>query len=252
MSNMTDLSAQVVVVTGAAGDLGWAIAQACLDAGARVALVDQDQPALLGRGDAGDTRLLRLQCDVADPEQTRIVIDTVLAHWGRLDVLVNNAAVVTPTARLGDLSPEHWHQAMAVNLTGAWLMSKWALTPMRRARSGLVLNIASQLGSVAAPGRGAYSASKAGMIAMARGLAVDYAEDGIRALSLSPGAVLTSRVLGRYGNAEAASLALAHRYPMGRLGQVQDVAQTALFLMSKSASFMTGTDVRVDGGYTAI
>lgn len=252
MSCMTDISTQVVVITGGAGDLGWAISQACLDAGARVTLVDQDQSALLRRGDVKDPRLLRLQCDISNSEQTRTVIDTVVEHWGRLDVLVNNAAVVTPTAKLGELSLEHWHQAMAVNLTGAWLMSKWALIPMRRARSGLVLNIASQLGSVAAPGRGAYSASKAGLIAMARALAVDYAEEGIRALSLSPGAVLTSRVLGRYGSAKAASDALAHRYPIKRLGAVQEVAQTALFLMSRSASFMTGTDVRVDGGYTAI
>jgi len=115
-----------------------------------------------------------------------------------------------------------------------------------------VLNIASQLGSVAAPGRGAYGTSKAGLIALARAIAVDHADEGIRSLSLSPGAVLTSRVLRRYGDAETARLELASRYPVGRLGEVEEIAQMALFLMSKSASFMTGVDVRVDGGYTAI
>lgn len=252
MSSATDLSGQVVVITGAAGDLGWAIASQCLEAGARVALVDLDAKALAERGEPDDPRLLRLQCDVADPAQTRQVVDAVLTRWSRLDVLVNNAAVVTPGDKIGDLAPAHWHQAMAINLTGAWLMSRWALAPMRKAGRGLVLNVASQLGSVAAPGRGAYGASKAGLIALARAIAVDHADEGIRALSLSPGAVLTSRVLRRYGDAAAATSALAGRYPAGRLGEVEEVARTALFLMGTGASFITGTDVRVDGGYTAI
>ncbi|AKQ54341.1 SDR family NAD(P)-dependent oxidoreductase [Bordetella hinzii] len=248
----TDLCGQVVVITGAAGDLGWGIARACLDAGARVALIDLDADALARLGQEGDERILRLQCDVADPMQTRGVVDAVLARWDRIDVLVNNAAVVTPGDKIGDLSAANWHQALAINLTGAWLMSKWALAPMRRARRGVVINVASQLGSVAAAGRGAYGASKAGLIALARAIAVDHADEGIRALSLSPGAVLTGRVLRRYGDAETARQALAPRYPIGRLGEVEEVARTALFLMGKDAAFITGTDVRVDGGYTAI
>lgn len=252
MTTNADLSGQVVAITGAAGDLGWGIVQACLDAGARVAMVDLDFEGLAQRGAADDACLLRLPCDVADFAQTREVVDAVLARWGRLDVLVNNAAVVTPGDKLGDLALEHWQQALAINLTGAWLMSKFALAPMRRAGRGLVLNIASQLGSVAAPGRGAYGTSKAGLIALARAIAVDHADEGIRSLSLSPGAVLTSRVLRRYGDAETACRMLASRYPAGRLGEVEEIAQMAVFLMGKSASFMTGVDVRVDGGYTAI
>ncbi|SAI31518.1 short chain dehydrogenase/reductase [Bordetella ansorpii] len=252
MSNATDLTGQVVVITGAAGDLGWGIACQCLQAGANVALVDLDMVALQERGAPGDPRLLRVQCDVADPAQTRAVVQSVLSRWDRLDVLVNNAAVVTPGDKIGDLACTQWHQALAINLTGAWLMSKAALVPMRRAGRGVVLNVASQLGSVAAPGRGAYGASKAGLIALARAIAVDHADEGIRALSLSPGAVLTSRVLRRYGDAESATTALAGRYPAGRLGNVEEVARTALFLMGEGAAFITGTDVRVDGGYSAI
>ncbi|OZI71469.1 SDR family NAD(P)-dependent oxidoreductase [Bordetella genomosp. 12] len=248
----TDLAEHVVVITGAAGDLGWGIARECLGAGARVALIDLDADALAPLGHAEDDRILRLQCDVADPMQTRAAVDAVLARWGRLDVLVNNAAVVTPGDKIGDLSATHWHQAMSINLTGAWLMSKWALAPMRRAGRGVVINVASQLGSVAAAGRGAYGTSKAGLIALARAIAVDHADEGIRALSLSPGAVLTGRVLRRYGHADAARDALAPRYPVGRLGEVEEIARTALFLMGKDAAFITGTDVRVDGGYTAV
>ncbi|MFU1946866.1 SDR family oxidoreductase, partial [Bordetella avium] len=94
-------------------------------------------------------------------------------------------------------------------------------------------------------------ASKAGLIALARAIAVDHAADGIRALSLSPGAVLTSRLVDRYGSAQAASAALAAKYPAGRLGTVEEIAQTAVFLISEAASFITGTDIRADGGYTA-
>ncbi|CAB3719169.1 Dihydroanticapsin 7-dehydrogenase [Achromobacter deleyi] len=252
MSQFHDLAGQVVAITGAAGDIGWAIGQRCLDAGACVALLDRDAAALAERAGAASDRVMPLACDVADAGQTRAAIDAVLARWQRLDVLVNNAAVVTPGDKIGDLALADWQQALDINLTGAWLMSKWALAPMRRARSGVILNISSQLGSVAAPGRGAYSTTKAGLHALTRAIAIDHAAEGIRSVSLSPGAVLTSRVLRRYGDAEAASAALARRYPAGRLGEVDEVAQTALFLIGKDASFITGTDVRVDGGYTAI
>jgi NAD(P)-dependent dehydrogenase (short-subunit alcohol dehydrogenase family) len=179
-------------------------------------------------------------------------VERTAAHWGAIHVLVNNAATVTPGNKIADLTLEQWRQALDVNLTGAWLMSRCAIPHMARAGSGVVLNIASQLGSVAAPGRGAYGASKAGLIALARAIAVDHAADGIRALSLSPGAVLTSRLVARYGSAQAAGAALAAKYPAGRLGTAEEIAQTAVFLISDAASFITGTDIRADGGYTAL
>ncbi len=248
------LEGKVVIVTGAAGGLGLAIAEHCLDAGARVALLDRDQDMLAQccrTLSAAPSRVIALSCDVADASASRSAVEQVATQWGAIDVLVNNAATVTPGAKVADLTPEQWRQALDVNLTGAWLMSKWAILHMARAGSGVVLNIASQLGSVAAPGRGAYGASKAGLIALARAIAVDHAADGIRALSLSPGAVVTGRLIDRYGSAEAANAALAAKYPAGRLGTAEEVAQTAVFLISEAASFITGTDIRADGGYTA-
>jgi len=246
------LAGQVVVITGAGGDLGWAIAEACRAAGARVACCDHDAGALADRGGEDPDALRHVVFDVADPDATAQAIDQVLAAWGRVDVLVNNAAIVTPGEKVGELSLAHWRAALDVNLTGAWLMSRAVLPAMQRARRGLVLNVASQLGSVAAPGRGAYGASKAGLIALARAIAVDYAAEGIRAVSLSPGAVLTSRVVRRYGGADAATTALADKYPVGRLGTIDEVAQSALFLMTEGAGFITGTDLRVDGGYSTV
>lgn len=254
MADAPVLDGKIVIVTGAAGGLGQAIAAHCLHAGARVALLDRDAGMLAQCRralSADESRTLALSCDVTDAGATRSAVEQVAAHWGAIDALVNNAAVVTPGAKVADLAPEQWRQTLDVNLTGAWLMSKWAIPHMARAGGGVVLNIASQLGSVAAPGRGAYGASKAGLIALARAIAVDHAADGIRALSLSPGAVLTSRLVDRYGSAQAACDALAAKYPAGRLGTAEEVARTAVFLISEAASFITGTDIRADGGYTA-
>lgn len=248
------LKGKTVIVTGAAGGLGQAIVARCLDAGARVARLDRDADLLAQCHPALSTvqsRVLALSCDVTDADATRAAVDQVAAHLGAIDALVNNAATVTPSAKVADLTPAQWRQALDVNLTGAWLMSKWAIPHMVRAGGGVVLNIASQLGSVAAPGRGAYGASKAGLIALARAIAVDHAPDGIRSLSLSPGAVLTSRLVDRYGSAQAACAALAAKYPAGRLGSADEVARTVVFLLSEAASFITGTDIRADGGYTA-
>ncbi|MDF8365896.1 SDR family NAD(P)-dependent oxidoreductase [Achromobacter anxifer] len=254
-TNAPALEGKVVLLTGAAGGLGQAIAAQCLLAGARVALLDRD-PALLAQCrqslPAADAQVLALACDVSDPDATREAVERTAGHWGAIHALVNNAATVTPGSKVADLTLEQWRQALDVNLTGAWLMSRHAIPHMTRAGGGVVLNIASQLGSVAAPGRGAYGASKAGLIALARAIAVDHAADGIRALSLSPGAVLTSRLIARYGSAQAASAALAGKYPAGRLGTAEEIAQTTVFLISDSASFITGTDIRADGGYTAL
>lgn len=254
-TNALALNGKVVIVTGAAGGLGQAIAAHCLLAGARVALLDRD-PDLLAQCSqilcAPEARVLALTCDVADADATREAVEHTAAHWGAIHALVNNAATVTPGSKVADLALEQWRQALDVNLTGAWLMSKHAIPHMARAGGGVVLNIASQLGSVAAPGRGAYGASKAGLIALARAIAVDHAADGIRALSLSPGAVLTSRLVARYGSAQAADAALAAKYPAGRLGTADEIARTAVFLISDAASFITGTDIRADGGYTAL
>jgi NAD(P)-dependent dehydrogenase (short-subunit alcohol dehydrogenase family) len=248
------LRGRTAIVTGASGDIGFAIARRFLAAGARVALIDLDRAALhaVAARLRAKNRALPIVCNVADPAATRAAVRRVAKAWGGPHVLVNNAATVTASEPVGALGLEEWRRTLDVNLTGAWLLAKWCIPPMAAAGGGVVLNIASQLGQVGARGRGAYGVSKAGLIALSRAIAVDHAADGIRSVSLSPGAVMTSRLTKRYGSERAVSDALAKFYLSGRIGTPEEIAAAALFLVSDEAAFVNGADFLVDGGYTAV
>lgn len=245
------LDDRVVLITGAAGDLGVAIAHRCREAGAHIAALDTAAATLRSRYAAHPDTLV-IECDISDPASSQDAVERTVKHFGRLNNLVNNAAVSTPRNRVADIPLEHWDQAIRVNLTGSWLMTRWAIPHLIEAGGGVILNIASQLGHVTARAGAAYSASKAALHSLTRTIAVDYAVNNIRAVSLSPGAVMTSRLTDRYGDEDAVNAALAQLHPIGRLGRPDEIAQTALFLLSDAASFITGTDVLADGGYTAV
>jgi NAD(P)-dependent dehydrogenase (short-subunit alcohol dehydrogenase family) len=243
MSENQPLKGRVAIVTGAGGDIGHAIAKRFADAGASIALFD------LQAVEAVDP-MFPVACDIADPAAVEAAVEKVVAKLGRIDIVVNNAAAETPLGTVCDISLDSWKRTLDVNLTGAFLLCKYAIPHMRR-QGGVILNIASQFGHVTTPGRAAYSASKAALHSLTRSLALDHAGDGIRAVSLSPGAVLTSRVTRQAGGEEQAVAALAPLHPIGRIGTPEEIASTALFLVSDGAAFITGTDVLVDGGYTA-
>ena len=245
------LDARVVLITGAAGDLGHAIVMRCRASGARVAALDHAGDALRKRF-ADHADVLLLECDISNRDASLAAVEQVVAHFGALHALVNNAAVATPRNRVADIPLDDWDRAISVNLTGSFLMSRWAIPHLIAAGGGVILNIASQLGHVTARSGAAYSASKAALHSLTRTLAVDYARDNIRAVSLSPGAIMTSRLTDRYGDEAAVNAALAPLHPAGRLGRPEEIAETALFLLSDGASFITGSDVLADGGYTAV
>jgi NAD(P)-dependent dehydrogenase (short-subunit alcohol dehydrogenase family) len=151
-----------------------------------------------------------------------------------------------------DLSLEDWNKAFAVNLTGPFLMCKNVIPEMRRAGGGSIVNIASQLGQLAVPKRSPYCTSKAGLIMFSKALAIDHAADNIRVNSLSPGAIDTPRALWRYnGDIEEARKARGPMYLLRRPGKVDEIAYGALFLASDESSFMTASDLLIDGGYVA-
>ena len=248
------LAGKVAIVTGAARGIGAAIAAAYSAAGARLAALDLDRGAvedMIAAAGLPRERTLALACDVSEAVEVEAAVVETIAAFGAPDILVNNAAAVTPLHRIGDTPRAEWDRTLAVNLTGAFLMAQAVLRAMRPRRSGLIINVASQLAHVAAEGRGAYCVSKSGLLALTRAIALDHAAEGIRCVALSPGAVLTERLTGTYGTAEAAEAALLARHPIGRLGRPEELAQAALFLASDGAAFMTGTDLVIDGGYTA-
>ena len=244
------LSHRVAVVTGAAGGIGAAIAHAFAEAGARVACLDLQAPKALA-AEIGPAAMA-LACDVSQEADTLAAIAAVLSAWDTVDILVNGAAPDDPSGTVLDLAPDEWNRVFAVHVTGAYLMSRAVLPAMIAGGGGSIIHIASQMGRVGAPGRPAYCAAKGALIQLAKVMALDHAAQNIRVNSLSPGAVETGRMLFRHGTMEQARAASVPKHPIGRLGQPEEIAQAALFLASDASSFVTGSDLLVDGGYTAV
>ena len=242
---MQSLNGKVAIVAGAGGGICSAIAKAFLDAGAKVAAVDMDV-SKLGK------EYLAIKCDVSSESQTRDAVEQAVKTFGGLHVLVNGAAMRDPTATVTDLDLAAWNKLFAVNVGGAFLMSKWAIPHMVKGGGGSIIHIASQLGTVGTPGRVAYCSTKGALITMAKAMASDHAAQKIRVNTLSPGAVETDRMLLRYGEMDKARDALGPKHLMNRLGKPEEIAAAALFLASDASSFMTGSDLRVDGGYNAV
>ena len=250
---MGALNNKVAVVSGAAGGIGGAIASLFAREGARVACLDLAPPTVLAaaiQGAGGEA--LALAADVSREADTVAAVQAVVAAWGGVHVLVNGASPDDPTGTILELSPHDWDRVFAVHVTGAYLMSRAALPHMIGAGGGSIIHIASQMGRVGARGRPAYCAAKGAMIQLAKAMALDHADQGIRVNTLSPGSVETRRMLVRHETMEAARAVMVPKHPIGRLGLPEEIAQAALFLASDASSFVTGSDLLVDGGYTAV
>jgi len=197
-------------------------------------------------------RALPERCDVTQEAETRRAAERAASAFGGIHVLVNGAAADDPTGSILELAPAQWTRTLAVNVTGAFLMSRAVLPTMIAGGGGSIIHIASQLGRVGAPGRPAYCASKGALIQLAKVMAADHAAEGVRVNTLSPGAVETRRLVRRFGDMDAARREAGPKHLLGRLGQPREIAAAALFLAGDESSFMTGTDLLVDGGYTAV
>jgi NAD(P)-dependent dehydrogenase (short-subunit alcohol dehydrogenase family) len=249
------LSGKAALVSGAAGGIGRAIAVAFAEAGAAVACCDIDRD-----GAEATARLVEQAgrstahcgCDVAVESDTLAAVAVARDAFGRLDILVSGAAPYDVGGTVVDTSLADWERTLAVNLTGSFLLCRAALPVMIASGGGSIILIASQLGRVGSGGRAAYCATKGALIQLAKVMAIDHALHNIRVNTLSPGAVETERLTRRYGSFEAARGAMGSKHVLGRLGQPSEIAAAAVFLASDEASFVTGSDLLVDGGYTAI
>jgi len=245
MDDKFSLQGKSAIVTGAAGGIGGAIAAAFRQAGAKVACVDLAADKI-GSG------FLAIRCDVSSEAETRAAVEQAAKAFGGLHVLVNAAAMRDPTASVTDLDLAAWNRVFAVNVGGAYLMSRWAIPHMAARGGGSIIHIASQLGTVGTPGRVAYCATKGALVTMAKAMASDHAAQGIRVNTLSPGAVETDRMILRFGDMQKAREVLGPKHLLSRLGTPEEIAAAALFLASDASSFMTGSNLLVDGGYNAV
>jgi NAD(P)-dependent dehydrogenase (short-subunit alcohol dehydrogenase family) len=248
------LTGKSAVVTGAGNGIGRAISLAFAEAGAAVACVDLDTKAAEATTAAIANKggqSLPVHCDVASETDVEVAVKRIVDKFPAVHILVNGAAGYDPNGSVLDLSLSEWNRVFAVNVGGAFLMSRALLPAMIDAGGGSIIHIASQLGSVAAPRRAAYCATKGALIQLAKAMATDHASQNIRVNTLSPGAVETERLIKRFGDMETARRTAGPKHLLQRLGQPEEIARAAVFLASDASSFMTGADLLVDGGYNA-
>jgi NAD(P)-dependent dehydrogenase (short-subunit alcohol dehydrogenase family) len=249
------LTGKVALVSGAGGGIGRAIALAFAEEGAKVVSCDMDtasaeETARLVQTAGGSA--VSHRCDVSSEAETETAAAVALEAFNRIDILVSGAAPYDPSGTVLETSLADWQRILAVNLTGSFLLSRAVLPSMIASGGGSMIFIASQLGRVGSAGRAAYCATKGALVQLAKVMAIDHAVQNIRVNTLSPGGVETQRTLHRYGSFEAARERLGSKHLLGRLGTPQEIAAAAVFLASDAASFVTGSDLLVDGGYTAI
>lgn len=246
---MIRFAGRVAVVTGAASGIGAAVVDRLASEGARVIAVDLDEPA--GKEQEDDQRAKGhnvefMPASVADEAAVAGVFGSVRSRYDRLDVLVNNAGIAlesfVATTELAD-----WRTILNVNLDGMFLMSKAAIPLMLESGGGAIVNTSSICGHVAVAGAASYNVSKHGIEGLTKTLALEHARDRIRANTVCPGYVNTP--MGR-ADVEA-DPTIPDQHPMGRLAEPSEIAAAIAFLASPDASFITGTSLLVDGGYTA-
>ena len=251
---MRRLEDRVAVISGAGRGIGAAIARAYSAEGAAVQCLDIDEAGAASVAceiNAAGGRAQSAQCDVRESTSVCAGVEAAVEAFGRLDIVVANAAAVTSRTTVDALAEEDWREALDVNLTGAFLLCKHAIPHLRSQGSGSVILIASQLGRVAWDGQSAYCATKGALIQLAKVMALDHAPEGIRVNTLSPGGTATARIAKRFGSMQRAEAVWGPTHPIGRLGRPEEIAAGAVYLASDESSFMTGADLLIDGGYTA-
>jgi NAD(P)-dependent dehydrogenase (short-subunit alcohol dehydrogenase family) len=237
---------RVVLITGAGQGIGAAIARRFAGQGARLALVDVNPEHLHLLGESlADTAgaILPIVADVSRKEQVRKLVDQVLAEFGAIDVLVNNAGIIRDNL-ISNISEQDWDQVLDVNLKGAFLCCQAVFPTLKLQRSGKIVNIVSRawLGSV---GQANYTASKGGLVSLTRSLALEFARFQINVNAVAPGAIDSPMTQGL--SAESRER-LIRMQPTGRMGNVEDIAAAVAFLASADADFITGQVLHVDGG----
>ncbi len=247
------LAGKRLLVTGGSSGIGGGIAAAAAAAGARVAVnhlggADVARAAVAELEAAG-AEAMAIEADVSDVAAVASMFETLDRAWGGIDLLVNNAGIDGPHQLAWEADPAAWEKVLRVDLFGAFYCAREALRRMVPARAGVILSITSVHERIAWSGYSAYTAAKAGLSMLTRTLAQEGAPHGVRVLALAPGAIRTPINQAVWSDREGMADLLT-KIPLGRIGEVEDVARMAVVLLSDAAAYVTGTTVFVDGGMT--
>jgi len=248
------LKDKVAIVTGSSKGIGEGIARVFSIEGAKVVVVCRTEDAggkMAKELGASEGRAIFLKTDVTSSKSIQNMIDATIKTFGKLDILVNNAGYHL-SKNVEETSEQEWEFIINTNLRSTFLCSKYAIPHLRKTK-GNIINISSMVGLVGQPNAGAYSATKGGQIAMTKGMALDFAKDGIRVNVICPGWIQTPLVkdwFSQQKDPEAARKYIFGQHPLGRIGTIEECGKATLYLASDDAAFTTGITLNIDGGVT--
>jgi len=246
------LKDKVAIVTGAGRGIGEGIARTFAREGARIIVAERNEAdgrKIAAELDAAGAEARFVQTDVSQRDSVLQMMEEAIANFGRIDILVNNAGIHL-SKTIEDTSEEEWDRIQRINLRGPFLCSKYSIPHLRRTR-GNIVNIASVVGLIGQSKAAAYAATRGGIIAMSKSMAIDLAPDRIRVNILCPGVIATplgDEWYSQQPDPQAARDYLRSRHPLGRVGTIEDCGHAALFLASAESEFLTGVVLNVDGG----
>ena len=245
---------RVALITGAGSGIGAGIAELFAESGYNVAAVDIDpeRAQMIAERLSNHAPALAIAADIASEEQAKTAVESAVREFGYISVLINNAGIEV-NGSVTELDASQWDRQIAVNLRGAFLMSRYCI-PAMRDRGGSIIHISSVHAFVSWAGCAAYDSTKAGLLGLTRAMAIDHGPEGIRVNAICPGYIdtpLMEKWLESVPDRKETERQVLSVHPVGRIGTSRDVAQAALFLASDAASFISGTSLVVDGAMTA-